>query len=198
VIGSINHIHPPGDRISGNSVHHVEVTGAHLGWRKAFFSPGQEEFSVFVELRDARTVVSVRDKHGAVRQPGEKRGPIKMLAVRAGLIGRADSLQEIFSVVAELEDGVFVVVDDPHIFSASYGLMYTACGRLKKASHFVQSSEILPLESTNHEVMLPARVDAHLATPVFVGVLGQIARSASAGQAGHWPLRRIPERAPRR
>src|SRR5882762_1168998 len=26
--------------------------------------------------------------------------------------------------------------------------MYTACGRLKKASHFVQSSEILPLEST--------------------------------------------------
>src|SRR6266404_3270384 len=42
--------------------------------------------------------------------------------------------------------------------------------------------------------MLPARIDAHLATPVFVGVLGQIARSASAGQAGHWPLRRIPER----
>src|SRR5882672_10515586 len=42
--------------------------------------------------------------------------------------------------------------------------------------------------------MLPARVDAHLATPVFVGVLGQIAWSASAGQARHGTLRRVSER----
>src|ERR1700674_408350 len=33
-------------------------------------------------------------------------------------------------------------------FSGSYGLMYTACGRSKNASHFVQSSEIFPLAST--------------------------------------------------
>src|SRR4029077_4415618 len=42
--------------------------------------------------------------------------------------------------------------------------------------------------------VFPARVDALLAAPFFVGIFRQITRSASAGQAGHWSLRRIAER----
>ena len=50
----------------------------------SLLSPIEKELAVLVELRDARSVVSVSDEHGAVGKPRQKRRPIEMRSVGAG------------------------------------------------------------------------------------------------------------------
>ena len=101
----------------------IHVVGPRIGsGGSALHAPVHQELSVLVEFRDARAVVTVRDEQGAVRQPGKKRRPVEMRAVRAFYGGRADGLHELLHVMREDVNGVHVIVHDPDVFFGIVGI----------------------------------------------------------------------------
>src|SRR5207247_8514914 len=105
----------------------------------AGFSPRQEELSIPVELDDARVRVAVGDEEGAVGKPGDVRGPAEMFVIIAGNARHAQGHQKLLSVVAELEDLLPHVVDDPH---GSLGIVRAALDRVRTAA---TSKKLAPL-----------------------------------------------------
>ena len=69
MVGAVVHENAAGLRIDRDAVHIVHVARPLLVRRSAFLAPVKKELAVLVELRDARSVVAVGNKHGAVRKP---------------------------------------------------------------------------------------------------------------------------------
>src|SRR3989442_714344 len=120
--------------VDRHRVYRVELAGAGAGC-----SPRQEELSIPVELDDARVRVSVGDEEGAVGKPGDVRGPTEMLVVIAGNACHAQGHQELLSVVAELEDLLTHVVDNPY---GSLGIVRADLDRVRTAAAF---KKLVPL-----------------------------------------------------
>src|SRR5215510_14118925 len=66
VIRSIIDEHASGLWINGDAMNIVEVAGPLVIGRISFLAPIEKELAVLVELGDPRSVVAVRDEHGAV------------------------------------------------------------------------------------------------------------------------------------
>src|SRR5690349_14653137 len=113
-VSAVADVDPSRYRIGGDAVDNVEITRARfLAARIAFLSPGGDELPVLIELHNAVSVVSVRNEHRAVGKPREKRRPIEVRSVRAGLAHRSDGLNKLFAVVCELEERLIVVIHNP-------------------------------------------------------------------------------------
>src|SRR5437773_10916996 len=91
-------------------MHRVELAGP-----RARRSPRHQKLSVFVELDHASVRVSVGDVEGADGYPGDVCRPAKMLIVVGSDSRLAQSHQELLPIIAEFEDLLAHVVDDPNI-----------------------------------------------------------------------------------
>ena len=122
-----------GLRVDGDAVDVIEVTGALVVRRRAFHSPIEQELAVLIELGHARSVIAIGDEEGAVGQPDDIGGAIEVRAVGAFNGGRADGLNELLAIVAELVNGVHVVVHDPNILIGVVGIHVNRVGPLELA-----------------------------------------------------------------
>ena len=100
----------------------IEISRALLVRRRALLSPVEEEFAILIELRDARSVVPIGDKHRAVREPCQKGRTVEVGTIGAFHLGRADGLNEFLSIVRELVNGVHVIIQDPHMLFRIIGI----------------------------------------------------------------------------
>jgi hypothetical protein len=117
-----------------------------------------------------------------------------MRGVRAGLIDCANRLQNFAAVMAELEDGFFIIVHHPDAFLRIVRIDVHGMRALKKTIPLGPVFGNFSVCVDHHQRVFPARVNAFFTAPFFVGVHGQIAGSASARQAGYWSLRCVTER----
>ena len=150
-------------RIDGDAVHVVEVAGPLLAGRRPFLSPCHQELAVLVELHDARVGVAVGDIERAVGQPRDERRPVEMLVIGGVYVRLADRLQQPLAVVAENENGVTVVVDDPHALLRIVGADVDG---MRPAQHLVPLRPVLDnvaVRVDDDDAVLPAEVLAGLA-----------------------------------
>src|SRR5262245_7142413 len=117
-----------------------------------------------------------------------------MRAVRSCLAWGAERLQELFAVVGELEDGVAVVVDDPHVLLP---IVRADVYRVRTLHHLVPLRPRLYEIAggvEHHDRVLPSRIDAHPPLPRLLRVVWILTWSAGPRRAGRWTLRRVAER----
>ncbi len=177
-------VNTPADRVSGDAVHGVEVAGTGFtSARHAEHARGPEELAVLVELGDAVAVVAVGDEHAAVGQEGKERGTVEVRRIGSGLVRRTERHHDLLAVVRHLEDGVLVIVDDPHVLLR---IPRVDVDSVRPPHHLV------PLRPRFDDVaggiedddgVLPARIDAHAPAPLLLRIVGVGARAAGAGRA---------------
>src|SRR5438309_2563395 len=97
------------------SIHGNRMRCIELAISRARGSPGQQEFSVLVELNDACIAVTVADKKRAIRQPGDVGRPLEVFVVIARLVSHSKGHQKLFAIVGELEDLMMNVVHYPDV-----------------------------------------------------------------------------------
>ena len=147
-------------RIDGDAVHVVHVARALVVRRRSFLSPIEKEFAVLVEFRDARSVVAVGHKHGAVGKPRQKRRAVEVRAVRAGHFGRADGLHQLFPVVRELIDRVHVIVDYPDMFVRIVGIDRDEVRALQNLVPLRPAFDDVAVGVRDDDAVFPLRIDA--------------------------------------
>src|SRR5437867_13289548 len=76
MIGAIVHENTPGLGINRDAVNVVHVSRSRIVRGVAFLSPVEKELAVLVELCDPCSVITIRYKHRAVGNPGQKRRTI--------------------------------------------------------------------------------------------------------------------------
>src|SRR5579883_1081507 len=131
VVAAVVDENVPRLRIDGDAVHVVEVAGTLVVWRRALHAPVQEEFAVLIELGHARAVVSVGNEECAVGQPDNVSWTVEVRAVGALYRGRADGLQELLAIMAELVNSVHVIVYDPDVLVGIVGVDVNGVGPLE-------------------------------------------------------------------
>src|SRR5437773_12369365 len=120
--------------VDRDRMYRVELAGA--GARR---SPSHEKLSVSVEFDDPRVGVAIGDVEGSVGKPGDVCRPAEMLIVVAGDSRLAQSHQELLPVIAEFEDLLAHVVDDPDI---PFRIVWADLDRVRPAAAF---KELVPL-----------------------------------------------------
>ena len=183
--------HLPRLRIDGDAVDVVHVAGTLLRRRAAAgcagLAPRHQVLAVLVELHDARVRVAVGDEERAVGQPRHERRPVEMLVVGRVHVRLADRLQQLLAVVAEHEDGVPVVVDDP---DALLRIVRADVDGVRPPQHLVPLRPVLDdvaVGVDDDDAVFPAVVDAGLAD---VRVVADLAVAFERARAGWRPSRR--------
>src|SRR2546427_1378335 len=133
VVGPIRDVYPAVS-IDCNRMRCIELAIAGAG-----SSPGQQEFSVPVELYDACIAVTIADKKRAIRQPGDVGRPLEVFVVIAGLISHSKGHQKLFAIVGELEDLMMNVVHYPDVV---FGIVRADQDRMRPAAIL---EEMIPL-----------------------------------------------------
>src|SRR3989454_4305246 len=184
MIRAVVHEDSPGLRIDCDAVHVIHIAGSLFVWRRTLLSPTEEKLAVLVELRDTRSVVPIGHEHGAVRKPCQKRRPVEMSAVGAAHPGGAYGLDELFSVVCELVNGVHVIVQHPHILVRIVRIDGHKVRALQNLVPLGPAFDDVSVGVRHQDAVLPFRVDAECAVPPVRGSAGHGSGCASSGQRG--------------
>src|SRR5271154_6785088 len=97
--------------VDSYAVYVAEIAGTSIDGttrRSALRAPLHQKLSVLVELRHARSGVSVGDEERPVGQPVDVCRAVEMRGVGAGHFGRADGLQQLAAIVGEPVDHLHV------------------------------------------------------------------------------------------
>ena len=152
---------PPGLSIDCDAVHVVEVAGALFG-RRTLLAPCHQELAVLVELHDAGVRVPVGHEECAVGQPRDERRTVEVFVVGGMHVGLTDGLQQPFSVVAENENRVPVVIDDP---DALLRIVWADVDGVGPPQHLVPLSPVfddIAVRIHDNDAMLPSEVHSGL------------------------------------
>src|SRR6266566_7595715 len=133
VVGPIRDVYPAVS-IDGNRMRCIEL--AIAGARG---SPGQQEFSVPVELYDACIAVTIADKKRAIRQPGDVGRPLEVFVVIARLVPLPEGHQKLLAIVGEFEDLMMNVVHHPDVV---FGVVRADQDRMRSTAIL---EEVIPL-----------------------------------------------------
>ena len=163
----------------------VEVSRPHLGGQDAFLTPFGQVVSLVVELDDPRIHVAIRNEYG-IGQKGHEGWPPEMMLVVPGFAVGAQGLHQFLAVVAEFEDRVGEVVDDPDVLFRIVGIHMHGMRLHEHRIPLAPGLDNVALAVDDDQAMLPEGVDSPaIASPfpgrpaVLVVVIGARHRSVS-------------------
>src|SRR5262245_8579919 len=198
MIGAIVYENTTSLGIYSDAMHVVHISRPLLVRRIPFLSPVEKKFTVLIEFRNARSVVAVRHKHRAVGKPCQEGWSIEVCAIRSTLFLSTDRLDQFFSVVCELIDGMHMVVETPYVFLRIVGVNGDEMRTLKNLVPLRPTFDDVSIGVRNDYAVLPFCIHSKRAIPSVGRSTGfrscrassrqRRDRSIAPGQPSYWKL----------
>src|SRR5215471_9041849 len=182
MIGAIVYENTTSLGIYSDAMHVVHVSRPLLVRRIPFLSPVEKKFTVLIEFHNARSVVAVRYKHRAVGEPCQERRSIEVCAVRSTLFWSTDRLDQFFSVVCELIDGMHMVVENPNVLLGIIGVNGDEMRPLENLVPLRPTFDDVSIGVRNDDAVLPFCIHPKRAIPSVGRSTGFRSSRASSGQ----------------